>query len=344
MGSGKPIIIRHESPGETRAVLISGEGRPCRIFVERWSGQGDPARWGSVHEAQLRAFSDEIHGAFVELHSGEEAVLRLKTRDGLTEGAALTVQVESERRKDKLARVSITERAPENGTGFALWLRQIPNGDGLSVEEDEDAVQATIDEALVPSVTLPNGGMLHVERTRALTAFDVDTAGRQPKGSAGARALSTNREAVREMARQVALRGLGGNMVLDCIGPLNQSARQKLVAEGVKALNDFDLSGAKVLAPSSLGLMQVSLPWRRCPLADRLAELAAETALLNLFRDVQREAGANPAAFYEVELSPDLWNAYLGRRHEADDALKAFFSGRVTVAKSPSQNSRISKR
>lgn len=344
MGSGKPKIIRHASPGETRVVLLNGVGQPCRIFIERWSGQGDPARWGSVHAARLRAFSDEIHGAFVELESGEEAVLRLKTGDGLTEGAALKVHVESERRKDKLARVSITESAPEDRTGFMRWLSQIPNGETLSVKEDADAVQAAMDEALSPSVILPTGGMLHVERTRALTAFDVDTAGRQSKGSAGARALSTNREAVREMARQIAMRGLGGNMVLDCIGPLNQDARQKLIADGVKAFNEYGLSGAKVLAPSSLGLMQVSLRWLVCPVADRLAEDAAETALLNLFRDVQREASANPAAFYEVELSPDLWNAYLARRHEADSALHAFFSGRVTVVKRESQDSRISKK
>lgn len=343
MGEQKQKLVRHASPGETRAVLMDRHGRPCRIYIERWHGASDPARWGSVHAARLRAFSEEIKGAFVELESGEEAVLRLTSRTNITEGKALHVRIESERRSGKLARVSIVEEAPDGASGFSLWRAQIENGNSIPIEDNPETVQAAMDEALADSVTLSNGGRLHIEPTRALTAFDVDTAGRSSKGSAGARALSINRDAVKDMARQVALRGLGGNLVLDCIAPLNQDAREKLLADAIDAFHAYGFARARILAPSAIGLMQLSLPWRFCPVADRLNEDPAETELLTLLRDLQREANANPAAFYAVELSPDLWNVYVRHRQPAEEALRSFFSGRVAVRKSENQDSRMIK-
>ncbi|MEO0608077.1 MAG: ribonuclease E/G, partial [Pseudomonadota bacterium] len=203
-------LVQYEAPGQTCAVFLDQKDRPCRIFIERWNGAEVYARYGSVQRARLRRFADEIQGAFLELESGEEAFLRLKSRDALTEGAALCVKVMSERRRDKLARVSITAPVDDPVDSFSRWQTQLMGTPSCPVEHDRACVEAAIDEACSRRVTLPSGGHLHIERTRALTAVDIDTAGRRQKGSAGAKALSINREAAIELARQIALRGLGG--------------------------------------------------------------------------------------------------------------------------------------
>lgn len=337
-------IVRLDAPGEIRAAALNEAGQACQLFLERWSGVGAPARAGSVHAARLRAFADTIGGAFLELDSGEETFLRLKTRGQLTEGARLTVQIASEARDDKLARAIQTDAAADPVEAWSAWCAQSADDEPLPIEQDADRVEAAFDEALAPSVILPGGGQLHIDRTRALTAFDIDTSGRVQKGSAGARALSLNQVAVREAARQVGLRGLGGNLVLDCVDPVNRAAGEKIQAAAIQAFADHGYSGVKVLRPSPLGLLEISVPWRAAPLADRLSANPGETELLDLFRAAQRDAIANPTALYRLALSKSARHAYLDRRSEADTALKEAFGGRVSVSDTEAEASKVEKR
>jgi hypothetical protein len=339
-----PCIFVHDAPGEYRAVATNADGRPCHIFIQRWSGQGGRARFGAVSNARLRKFADAVHGAFVELASGEEAFLRLKSRDGLTEGALCRVRVSSEARRDKLARVTRIEGAITEQSAFELWRDQLPTKPLGEPIDDADFVAATIDDALAPSLSLPKGGRLHIERTRALTAVDIDTAGRAARGSAGARALAINSEAAQEVARQMSLRGLGGNLVLDCVGPLNAGARDKLQSTAQAAVKALGLEPAKVLKPSSLGLMQVSVPWRYMPLADQIEAAPAETDLLVLLRQAQREMAANPMQLYELSLGGAVWQAYLERRADADAAIEKHLGTRLSVSESLNSESRMRKR
>mgnify|MGYP001793444197 FL=1 len=175
-------------------------------------------------------------------------------------------------------------------------------------------------------------------------AFDIDTAGRKGRGSAGARALALNRDAAREMARQVSLRGLGGNLVLDCVGPLNAAARNEIHSTTLNALKAIGLVAPKVLKPSPIDLLQASIPWRVQPLGDQINSDPSETVLLELLRAAQSEAAANPMKFYELCLGGAVWQAYLARRNDADAAIEAHFGGRLTVSESPGAESRITKR
>lgn len=337
-------LIKHDAPGERRAVLLDADGRACRLFLLRWNGKGERARVGSVHHARVRTLTETLAGAFVELESGEEAFLRLKSRDGLTEGTKICVEIVSEARDDKLARVSQSDRDPESYNAWDVWRSNIGIGTDLEGREDPDEVAAAFDEALVASFTLPGGGQLHIDRTRALTAFDIDTAGRVQKGSAGARALSINKTAVTALARHVALRNLGGNLILDCLGPLNRSANTQLRSAAIKAFEFYGLSDARILAPSPLGMMEMSVPWRETPLASRLESDPGETELLDLFKNVQREASANPTGLFELALSKAAHAAYLRRRIEADAELTRFFGGRVTISPAEAELSKVQKR
>lgn len=337
-------IIRHDAPGELRAALLDQDGRPCRLFLERWDGLGAPAPLGSGHTARLKAFADAIGGAFLELESGEEVFLRLKTRDGVTEGARLTVKIASEARQGKLARAVRMDTDTDEIIAWALWRSQISGVDGLPEDQDREGVAAAFEEALLPSVTLLGGGQLHIDRTRALTAFDLDTSGRIQNGSAGARALAINKDGVNEMARQISLRGLGGNLVLDCVEPLNKAAGETIRATAQQAFERFDLAGLKVLRPSSLGMMEATMPWRTTPIEDRLSADPGETELLDLFREAARAAAANPAGLFQLELSNSARQAYLDRRTVANAALTQHFGGRVAISATEAKTSKVQKR
>ncbi|MEO1188143.1 MAG: ribonuclease E/G [Pseudomonadota bacterium] len=334
-------VYTQTTPGAMRAVACNVADVPIKLFSQRWGGTGERARYGAVVDARLRAFADDLRGAFCELVSGEEAFLRLKSRDGLTEGQNLRVRIESEARFEKLARVAISDAPSSTATGFDAWCADLEPGSTLTRKESSGRVEAAFEEALAPFVTLPGGGKLHIERTRALTAFDIDSAGRQGKGSAGARALSLNQEAMVEMARQIALRGLGGAFVLDCVSPLHASAGDRLQVVGKRAFGEFGLAHARVLKPSSLGLLQASLPWRVMPIEDERARHPGETELLDLMRAAQRDADAAPTKFFRLSLGGRVWQAYQSRKSETDLALQDHFSGRVSVEQSASPKSEV---
>ena len=338
--AGKTILTQ-TSPGAFRAVACGQDGRPNRLFVQRWSGDGERARYGAIMEARVKTFADELRGAFCELSSGEEAFLRLKSRNGLTEGLALRVKIQSEARDEKLARVSITEDPLVARDAFDLWCDSIGVNAQVDVKEDRDAVAAAFDDISAPNVSLPNGGTLHIDRTRALIAFDVDTAGRLDKGSAGARALSITRDAVSEMARQISLRGLGGLVVLDCVSPINASAGERIRDAGRAAFEFNGLSKVKLLKPSPLGLLEASVPWTVRPVQDIRSDDMAETTLLDLLRDVQREADAQPNTFFEVLLCESVWRAYQKRKIETDRALVEAFSRRVSLVKTTADKNEV---
>lgn len=72
-------------------------------------------------------------------------------------------------------------------------------------------VEEAIDALLAPTVALPGGGHLVIEPTRAFVAVDVNTGG----DISPAAGLKVNIAAARELPRQLRLRGLGGQIIVD---------------------------------------------------------------------------------------------------------------------------------
>jgi Ribonuclease G/E len=75
----------------------------------------------------------------------------------------------------------------------------------------DHGIDAMIDDILAPVVPLPGGGHMAIEPTRALIAVDVNT-GPDTSPAAG---LKANIAAVRDLPRQLRLRGLGGQVTVD---------------------------------------------------------------------------------------------------------------------------------
>ena len=84
---------------------------------------------------------------------------------------------------------------------------------------DAERIEQEIEEALGRKVWLRSGGHLVIDQSEALTAIDVNTGGFVGGKSRNLEEtiLKTNLEAVREIARQLRFRNIGGLIILDLI-------------------------------------------------------------------------------------------------------------------------------
>ncbi|WP_282601724.1 ribonuclease E/G [Paracoccus sp. PARArs4] len=126
-----------------------------------------------------------------------------------------------------------------------------------SVEEGDDSFERcnvldAVDELLSPRIALPGGGHAWIETTRALTAIDVNT-GADSSPAAG---LKANIALARDLPRQLALRGIGGQIAVD-FAPMPKRDRATLdqVMQSV-----FRQSGAEatLLGWTAMGLFEMT--------------------------------------------------------------------------------------
>lgn len=110
------------------------------------------------------------------------------------------------------------------------------------------------------------GASMAVEVTRALVAVDVNTGG----DSSPAAALKANLAAARQLPRQLRLRGLGGQVVVDFVNmpkgqrqPLDQSLRSVFRADPVET---------SLVGWTAMGLYELNRKRERVPLARLIAE------------------------------------------------------------------------
>jgi Rne/Rng family ribonuclease len=133
---------------------------------------------------------------------------------------------------------------------------------------DSSEIKAALEEALAPEVPLLGGGTLVIESAAGLTAIDVDT-DRAAAASAKANFARVNREAAREIARQMRLRNLGGRIVADFAG-LGEARELPAVIALLRGAVAQDPMAVQIARPSELGLVELMRRRERRPLAEML--------------------------------------------------------------------------
>lgn len=299
-------LLREATVGETRWVALDSLDRPVALYLERASDRGR-AVIGERIAARVRKGDAAMGGVFVDLGAKGEAFLRLKTGETLTEGASVVVEVAAEARRGKLARVRMADAPSTDLHGPARWAAQLAGGTAAPLEDRHPGdidIQSAFEDALAQGVTLEGGGRLHLQRTEALVAVDIDTAGRTSRGGRAANALAVNLAAAAELARQIHLRGWGGLAVLDCVAPIDKVAGGQVRAAFLEAFCGISGRQVKALDPSAFGLMEISADWTQAPLSDRLLEAGGkptpETLALEGLRRL--EARAREARMGRLEL------------------------------------------
>lgn len=117
-------------------------------------------------------------------------------------------------------------------------------------------------------VALPGGATMVIEPTRAMIAVDVNTGG----DSSPAAGLKANIAAVRDLARQLRLRGLGGQIAVD-FAPMPKRDRVVLEQQ-MRAVFKGDTAATVLAGWTPLGNFELQRKRDRLPLADRLRGLA----------------------------------------------------------------------
>ena len=106
-------------------------------------------------------------------------------------------------------------------------------------------------------VPLPSGGYLCIDETEALIAIDVNTGKNRSGKDQPETILATNMEAVKEIARQLRLRNIGGLVVLDLID-MRSRKDQMAVYRAFKQYTAEDHARIKIYPISGLGLLEMS--------------------------------------------------------------------------------------
>jgi ribonuclease G len=145
-----------------------------------------------------------------------------------------------------------------------------PNPD--QVDESEGAfenhgVWEMLDALQQPFVQLAGQASMFVEPTRALTAIDVNTGG----DFSFAAGLKANLSAARDLPRQLRLRGLGGQIVID-FAPMGKKDR-RLVEQALQRALRADKIDTNVVGWTPLGHLELQRKRERIPL-DQLLQAA----------------------------------------------------------------------
>lgn len=125
----------------------------------------------------------------------------------------------------------------------------------LSGLREREALPQVVEEALSTRTALPCGGSLIVEQTAALVCFDVN--------AGGAAWGEANEQAVCEIARQIKIKGLSGQMIVDFAGKKDKAA----IAALGKKLEKLDAS-LRIAGVSNLGLLEMTKRRGRACLLD----------------------------------------------------------------------------
>lgn len=324
--------------GETRGV-VTLDGRPERLLIRR---DDDEARLllGARMNARVASVEAAIATAFLDLGGGVEAILPFKPDTRPVRGQLLVVEIRGEPRRGKLAVVralgegegglGLLAPAPDVAERLRAAARDAPLFSGREARGAADAAEA---EALEVVHALPGGGSLAVESTRALTSIDIDL-GARLGADAKRVARQGNLVGLKEAARILRLKGLGGLVVVDLVGRGHDGAALLAAARAAFAP---DNPGVAIGPVGRFGTMEISLPRRERPLLEVLcADDGApsdRTLAQRLVRRIEAEAAAQPGARLAALCTPAVARAAEPLARELADRIGA----RITLAPDPAR-------
>ncbi len=289
------------APGQARGVVTLG-GRPERLLIARLDDPDSPSL-GRRYRARAARLDRASAAAFLDLGGGEQALLALSGEaKALVEGAWVEIEITAEARRGKLAQARLIgagegparplTAAPALSEQLQAWAPDQTVTEGREAREAADEAEA---EALAIEHPLPGGGSLAIEPTRALVAIDVDLGARS--GDVRRIGRQANLAAIDQAARLLRLKGLAGLIVIDLVGAGHDGAA---LAEAARRAFAPDEPGVGLGPISRFGALQIAVPWRIRPLAERLCDstgaLSPASAALRLLRALEREGRADGGA------------------------------------------------
>ncbi|MFQ5533718.1 MAG: Rne/Rng family ribonuclease [Sphingomonadales bacterium] len=350
---GRLLIYRPLSPGVAISRRIGGETER-RKLRETIAAIGEPADGGFVvrtaaANADGLALTDEAHRLIdgwraienATRHAGKPRCLRhepgpigRKLRDWAGDQDAMI-------RVDGAAALREARRyAEQHDPALAERLSRHRGGRPLF---EEYGIEAAVETAFGPRVELPRGGWIMIESTEALTAIDVNAGSRIEGSGREESARRVNFAAVREIARQLRLRNIGGLIVLDLISMTSKASWDRVLDELKKHLA-MDRAATHVAGVTRLGLVELTRrrsgptleqmlnePCPACRGAGRRQSL--ETVGLDVLRRARYEADQGRPGNLWITAHPDVarWLERKIHGQEAGGDLHAEFGRNVII-------------
>jgi len=152
-------------------------------------------------------------------------------------------------------------------------------------------IEKQIKASFGKTVNLQGGAYLVIEHTEALHVVDVNSGNRiASKENQEENALLVNKEAAKEIARQLRLRDMGGIVVIDFIDMHKPTNRKELYGY-LKECMANDRAKHTILPPSKFGLVQITrqrvrpemsvVTSEKCPACEGTGEIRSSIVLLD---------------------------------------------------------------
>ncbi len=198
-----------------------------------------------------------------------------------------------------------------------------------------------LEQIYAREVFLPSGGRLVFDQTEALTAIDINSGKTSGKNNFEAMALRTNQEAAEAIARQLRLRDLGGQVVIDFI-EMRDRNHWREVEKTMRNAMKVDRARYDVGKISNFGLMELvrqrlgssalSITMESCPLCRgtglrRNMEWQSQQAL----REIKRRLRSNQSSPLICEFDMELALYLLNNKRSRILELEQEFDQRVEI-------------
>ncbi len=271
------------APGQTVIVQVSGTTEAGKalpvtarlLFKSRYAivTPGAPGRNISrrIKDEDIR---DELEQLATDAMAGASADLGLILRSACVDADEAEIAEDIIAMRDLAQAVLadtkggpelLVEGASAHESAWRDWADPVPD-EVIEGGFADHGVLEQIDDLLAAGVALPNGAHMLIEPTRALIAVDVNTG---PDTSPAA-SLKANIAAARDLPRQLRLRGLGGQIVVD-FAPMPK--KERVVLEQVmRAAFRGEAAETSLAGWTPLGLYELVRKRDRLPLSDTLRD------------------------------------------------------------------------
>ena len=190
-----------------------------------------------------------------------------------------------------------------------LYEGKVPIFDAYNIEPE-------IEKMLERKVWIKKGAYFVIDQTEAMVTIDVNTGRFVGKTTQESTVLKTNLEAVKEIARQIRLRDIGGLIIVDFIDMESAENRKKVFDEFRHAFRN-DRSKNSILPISDFGLIEMTRQRirpsilytlsERCPCCQGIGRVVSkETVCMKIERWLKRAKVGSKSKRYKLHVNPEL--------------------------------------
>jgi ribonuclease E len=188
-------------------------------------------------------------------------------------------------------------------------------------------VERQIDRINARRVEMANGGSLVIDSTEALVAIDVNSGRYREHRDAELTAFNINKDAIREICRQLRLRDLGGVIVIDFID-MREDRHKREIERLLRDELRHDRARTKVLRMSQFCMIELTRQrmkpslkrsiYQDCPHCHGAALIKTpESVTLDVIRRLAAGATRADIARIEVRVYPSVATFLLNRQRKA---------------------------